>query len=166
MTAMVHVYFDESESRADQILCVGGYLFKKDSAEKLGKAWMDVLEPHGIKIFHMVDCAHGSGEFKSLGKSVRIEIQKALFEILKARAESGVIISFDLRYASLLPSSLAIGIKILSPYALCCYFCMMFARHWASKKHYKGKIAYFFETGHEHRAEANRIMEEIFSSRG
>jgi hypothetical protein len=161
---LVETYFDESEE--GHILSVSGYLFKKESAGKLSAEWNAVLAPHGINIFHMVDCAHGLGEFAHLKerKDVRIQIQKDLFEILKLRMEAGYSTSFDLRFSHLLPHAMNLGIDIVSPYSLCCYFGLMFARRWAETKHYKGKIAYFFEAGHKNAGEADKIMREIFGS--
>jgi hypothetical protein len=76
--------------------------------------------------------------------------------------ESGFAVSFELKYRDLLPSAAQHGIKIVSPYAICCYWCLMYARIWANRNNYQGDIAYFFESGHASQGEANRIMNDIF----
>jgi hypothetical protein len=37
-------------------------------------------------------------------------------------------------------------------------------RRWAISWHYKGQIAYFFEAGHSHQPQANRMMLDLFSN--
>ncbi|MEX0961112.1 MAG: hypothetical protein WDZ63_17680 [Burkholderiales bacterium] len=158
---LIETYHDESES--DGILCVAGYLFHKEKAIAIDQKWKEVLDKHNLKFFHMSECAHGAKQFKDKTKEECIEIETVLIELIKAYAIQGYAVSFDLRYAYLLPSAKAQGLEIISPYALCCYFCMLGARGWADKNNYDGEIAYFFENGHEHQSESEVIMKAVTS---
>src|SRR5258706_390784 len=156
----VECYYDESES--DGILCVAGYLFEKEACKEMTGRWKTILKRHALDYFHMVDCAHGTKQFKFKCKSECIEIETKLINLIKEYSLSGYACSFELKYAHLLPSALSLGIKIVSPYALCCYFALMRARSWAKEHKFKGDISYFFEAGHADHAESDMIMHAIF----
>lgn len=159
---LVESYFDESESHG--VLCVAGYLFEKGACVELSAQWGNVLSDHDLDYFHMVDCAHNTGQFKGKSKAECIEIQTKLINLIKQYAIRGYTVSFELRYAHLLPSAHAHGLEIVSPYSLCCYFCLMFCRQCAETMKFSGEIAYFFESGHKHSGEAHRLMDVIFAS--
>lgn len=156
------MYFDESEDAKHKLLCVAGYLFRKEKRERLEREWNSVLKRESLPYFRMVDCAQGSGVFQGFGKERRSQIQIELFDILKEHMETGISISFDLRFDHLCPSAIYHGIDVVSPYSLCAYFCMMQGRKWASESKFEGEIAYFFESGHKHQTQANRIMNAVF----
>jgi hypothetical protein len=160
--ADVEMYFDESEDANAQILCVGGYLFKNEKSKILRREWKHVLEREGLPYFHMVDCAHGNGFFKSFNKERRIAIQTDLFDLLKKHLEVGITISFDLRYAQLCPSDTFNGFDVITPYTLCSYFCVMHGRKWSLDHAYVGQIDYLFEAGAADEGQANRFMSKIF----
>ena len=54
--------------------------------------------------------------------------------------------------------------EIGSAYSFCAHACLVAVRSWADEQHYQGDIAYFFESGHASQSEANRIMNELFST--
>ena len=60
------------------ILCVAGLIFKKSEAIKLGHEWAKVLRWKKLPYFHMVECAHGNGEFAKLSKDERIEVARRM----------------------------------------------------------------------------------------
>jgi hypothetical protein len=161
--AFAEMYFDESESTSPKILCVAGYLFKKERCESLESLWSEILLQENLPYFHMVECAHGNGIFEGFTKSRRIEIQTKLMDLLKSHMELGISITYDLRYESLCPSAKMHGIDIVSPYSLCSYFAMMQARKWAEENKFDGQISFFFEAGNTNQSQANHIMNEIFS---
>lgn len=161
--ALAEMYFDESEDEKHQLLCVAGYLFKKDNAEQLQRRWTDILGRENLPYFRMVECAHGNGVFADLKEKQRIKIQTELFGVLKDQMETGISISFDLRFSHLIPSAKAHGITLMHPYTLCAYFCMMQGRVWAAANRFDGDIAYFFESGHKHQSQANHLMNEVFA---
>lgn len=163
MKASAEMYFDESEDEPHKLLCVAGYVFRKEKAEALELMWRETLTSVGLTHFHMVECAHGVGMFEGWNKSDRIALQIRLFDILKEHVETGVAISFDLRFSDLCPSAISQGIEIVSPYSLCGYFSIMHSRHWAKHNSFDGKVAYFFEAGHASKSQLNVIMDGIFA---
>ena len=62
-------YFDESGCHdGSTVLAVGGYLVRADWATRMQRKWRSALSKYGLPYFYMVDCAHGSGVFKSLSR--------------------------------------------------------------------------------------------------
>ena len=162
--AFAEMYFDESEDLEHNLLCVAGYLFKKEKAVALEQKWASILAEAGLTHFHMVEAAHfKKGLFKGWEKERIEKLQLALFNTLKDHIESGIAISFDMRYRNQLPSAVSAGIKMVSPYSLCSYFCLMHGRWWAKNNSFDGKIGYFFEGGHANKGELGKIMRSVFS---
>src|SRR6267143_645594 len=106
------MYFDESEDPRHKLLCVAGYLFKKENCELLEQQWSTVLKRENLPYFRMVDCAQGDGVFRGFSKDRRVQIQIELFDLLKKYMETGISISFDLRFADLCPSAVLHGIDL------------------------------------------------------
>ena len=160
--AFAEMYFDESEDKSHQLLCVAGYLFREENRALLEAQWGAVLARENLPYFRMVDCAHGTGVFDGISKEKRGEIEVELFDILKRYLEVGISITFDLRFAHLCPSAKYHGMPIVEPYTLCAYMCMMQGRKWASDTGFDGQISYYFEAGHKHQSQADRMMSAVF----
>ncbi|MCU1441825.1 MAG: hypothetical protein JWP85_2822 [Rhodoglobus sp.] len=161
--SFAEMYFDESESDKHNLLCVSGYIFKKERCEILEGKWSEVLKREGLPYFHMVECAHQNKTFKGFDETRCIAIQTELMNLLKDHIEVGVSITYDLSHAHLCPSAKLHGIDIVSPYYLCCYFALMQIREWMKKENFSGDVSYWFESGHKNQTQANHIMNEIFS---
>ena len=71
------------------MLCVAGYIITQEQAVHLNREWRDALARFGLSMFRMTDCAQGVGEFKTLSKPQRIEVEKRMIGIIKRRAERG-----------------------------------------------------------------------------
>ncbi|MDO9371406.1 MAG: DUF3800 domain-containing protein [Gammaproteobacteria bacterium] len=162
--ALAEMYLDESEVDEHTILCVAGYLFTKDGCEALQREWEPALVESGIPYFHMGDCAHGNEHFKDMETPKRSKIQRRFFEILKRHLWAGFSVTFEMKHQHLLPSSLNLGIEKVTPYALCCYWCLHFARNYLREKSFDGEVAYFFEAGHSHQHQAATIMDSIYKA--
>ncbi len=162
MTALVELYADESESAG--VLTVAAFLFTKEKAQALHKEWAPVLEAEGLPFFRMVDCAHGSGNFKKLNKKKRVDLQIKIFDILKRNMGCGLSVSFDLAHKDMLPSSINLGIAQVSPYAMCCHWLLLNARRWVEENHPEAKISYFFEAGDANQAQANAIFSTLYNN--
>lgn len=157
---LVEAYFDESGSHdGSPVLCVAGYLFKKEDCIKLDVEWKNVLDHYKLPYFRMSECAHGNGAFSDLSKDKRISAQKRMINLIKANMAYGFSVSLEMKFAHLISKNAFIK----SPYTLCCYWCLQAMRNWANDNDYKGDIAYFFESGHKSQGEANWVMNEIFN---
>jgi hypothetical protein len=159
---LVEVYFDESGShQGSPVLCVAGYLLDSENAKLLTKEWDEVLGSKGLTHFRMVDCAHGNGEFAKLSKDDRIEVAKALIEIIKARMLRGMgAMIVAERYDELMPYHPNLG----GSYSYCIWNCLIGIGEWRKEANYQGDMAFFFESGHASQSEANRTMDLAFRS--
>ena len=122
------MYSDESVN--GNFITVAGYLYTKKHVQKLKKEWDPILKKYDLPYFHMTDCAHGNGAFKSMRDEERVKIQTQLFKLLKKHKSVRFAVSFDKRPSYLLPSSLNIGIKQITPYSFCAYWILVHARNW------------------------------------
>jgi hypothetical protein len=62
-------YFDAGGSQHDQqFIVVAGFISSSDVWSKFEHAWQARLKRDGISYFHMVECAHSTGQFRSSWK--------------------------------------------------------------------------------------------------
>jgi hypothetical protein len=157
---LVEAYFDESGSHDDSpVLCVAGYIMEAEEAKRFGSEWRAVLEPHGLSAFHMVDCAHGNEEFADIPKPTRIEIATQCIALVNRYAWAGLGASISAaEYAELMPEHPNLG----GAYNFLLWNCLFGVRHWLDVTKWEHDVAYFFEAGHKHQGEANRIMDLAF----
>jgi hypothetical protein len=158
-------YFDESGSHdGSPILCVAGYIFRKNQAIKLGHEWRRVLRWKKLPYFHMVECAHGNGPFAKLTKDERIAVQTKLIEAIKRYAVQGVAITVDpVEYAPF-PGRLPTKPGLYdNAYAFCAQVIMTGVSVFLERNPLVGKMAYFFEAGHQSRPQADEIIRTMFA---
>lgn len=160
--AAAHAYFDESGSHdGSPVLCVAGYLIPEERRQEFNAKWIETLESKGLTHFHMVDCAHGNGEFAKLEKSERIEVQTKLIELIKdssARGIGAMIVASV--YKHLMPFHPNMG----SAYNYCIWHCLEATRLWIEELGSAVEIDYHFERGHQSDSEADRIMTFAFAA--
>ncbi len=150
-----------ARTRAPRCLCVAGYAFEKREARLLAREWTSVLNRYGLPFFHMVDCAHGNEAFRSLNRRQRINVATSLIGIVKRRAAHGFAVSVDLEaFREVMPS----WGPAKSPYAFCARCVIDEMGRWFSKINFRGKSAYFFEAGHESKAEADKIVFDVLTN--
>jgi hypothetical protein len=157
-------YFDESGSHSgSEVLCVAGYVFRKNQAIKLGHEWRKVLRWKKLPYFHMVDCAHGNGPFANLTKDERIAVETRLIEIIKRHAIQGISVTVDpLEYASF-PGKLPTKPGLYdNAYAFCAQAVMAGISAFIETNPIVGQMAYFFEAGHQSAPQADEIMRAMF----
>lgn len=157
----VYAYFDESGTHdGSPVLCVAGYLIPEEFHKSFNSGWIETLQSKGLTHFHMVDCAHGNGEFTKLSKNDRIEVQTKLIEIIMDSAARGIGAMLVSRvYDQLMPFHPNIG----SAYNYCIWHCLEATRIWIEELGTDVEIDYRFERGHKSDGEADRIMTLAFS---
>lgn len=158
-------FFDESGSHhGSAILCVAGYVFRKNDAIKLGHEWRKVLRWKKLPYFHMVDCAHGNGPFANLTRDERIAVETRLIEIIKRFAIQGITVTVDpMEYASF-PAKLPIKPGLYdNAYSFCAQSILAGISAFIEKNPQIGKMVYFFEAGHKSRPQAEEIMRAMFA---
>jgi len=162
LIAQVEAYFDESGSHSgSHLLCIAGYILSKRSRRFLSADWAKMLRRYGLTCFHMVDCAHGNGEFANLSRDQRIEVGKEVITLIKKHTFRGLAVSINEdEFTSLMPHHPSIG----SPYSFCAHVILAGVAHWLKQRPDARKCAYFFEAGHSNETEADRIMKSMFKS--
>ncbi len=159
--------FDESGTHAGSpVICVAGYIMEKSQARELEREWNEVLNwrhlEHPLPYFHMADCAPdpGNGVFAGISKAHRIQVVSQLIAIIKRRTIQGVAATISAKdYEDIL-----VGHPFYpDPYVVVSHVILQGVTKWiAANRANVGRVAYFFETGHESRVDANEIMRRLF----
>lgn len=159
--ASIEAYFDESGTHDGSfVLCFAGFIIREDQARIMDAEWKEMLEESALPYFHMVDCANGTGVFKSLSTDSRIAAEKKAIAVMRSRIAQCFVVSVDpVVFEREMPSHSQIG----TAYSLLAHSCLTNVSVWADKHGFNGDVAYFFESGHKSQAEANGIMNMIFS---
>ena len=162
MTSTAHAFFDESGThQGAPVLCVAGYLIEESRLAEFDIRWREVLAQKGLSHFHMVDCAHGSGEFSVLEKPARVEVQTQLIEIIRDTTARGV---GAMVVASVYDELMPFHPKMGSAYNYCIWHCLEGVRLWIEERASSIEVQYRFEQGHASDGEADRIMRFAFSN--
>jgi len=161
LMTVAHAFFDESGTHdGAPVLCVAGYVIPEGRLADFNARWSEVLADKVLTYFHMVDCAHGNGEFSGLCKAERIDVQSKLINLIRectARGIGAMVVAEV--YKQLMPFHPATG----SAYNYCIWHCFEAVRIWFEEQQIDMDIHYQFERGHQSDGEANRIMNEVFA---
>lgn len=159
MVALSHVYIDESGTHGGSpILTMGGYLFRSEQAQRFSREWSKELLRLGLPFAHMTDCANGNGNYANMPLKKRIDSEKRLIEHIKRRSVFGFSVSLNpTRYTELLDGEPGAP----TAYTFALMGCLTVVRRWVARTSYNGKVAYFFEAGHEHQSEANLHLNDL-----
>ena len=152
----IEAYFDESGTHAGSpFLCVAGYLFEATSRRNFDGEWRAMLADFGLPFFHRAPCEFGKPPFDKLDDNLRRAIRDRAAEIIMKYATSGVVVSVaPASYEKIMPKHVLVG----DPYTFCANGCFHAVRVWGDTNRYRGKIAYFFESGAAGQNAANNIM--------
>jgi hypothetical protein len=155
---MMQAYFDESGThRGAPVTCVAGYLFTADQCLRFETEWKQALDDYAIPHFHMADCANGGKFFRGWPISRRDELERRLIGIIKRRATIGVVASVRPEDHANFSTPELVGRG--GSYVLCLLWCVAGVAAWVAKHGYSGKIAYFFESGHQLASRADQAMQ-------
>jgi Protein of unknown function (DUF3800) len=158
--SLAEVYIDESGSHdRSPVLSVGGYVFEKNAAVEFDRDWKTALDAAELPYFRMSACAHLMEPFEKKTIDEADEIERALIKLTKEKALYGFVVSLsEEEYKSIGPKHEGLG----SAYSFCLRQYLIAVRSWINSSGFTGKIAYFFESGHQHQGEAGVIMERVF----
>jgi len=119
--------------------------------------WRDILTAAGIKRFHMVECAHRTGEFRGRSDAECDTVARKLIAVIKLRARLGIVAS--IREADFEEKDPGWG------YVFCLSWCLSGVSAWIhGQKDFPSKISYFFEAGHDRQGLANKTMNSFQQS--
>ncbi len=154
------VYMDESyEERKSDVICIAGYVFKRFRAVEFSKEWVPYLRRKGLPYFHMSELAHGNGVFR--GRDDCDEIARKLITLTRKKAAYGFAVTVDQAvYNQLLHGRF----QLQSAYSFALFEAMVAVRKWMERNNHNEPTSYFFEQGHQYRADADRFMTWLFES--
>lgn len=171
VVALVEAYFDESighamrrdpdgSERRVNIICIAGYLMDSDAAKRLCTDWQAVLDWRELPYFHMVDCAHGNGVFAKLSRADRIQVEARMIAAIKRRTIRGFAIAVNIdQYNIFMP----IRDRLAgTPYSFCANMIMSHVNDWLNRVKFGGRVAFFYEKGHDSQSEANAVIRDIY----
>lgn len=151
-------YFDASE--AGGFLGVGGYLFRKKHVRPFEKQWRAMLRKHDLDHFHMTDCnaSPPQGPFAGMDKADCDDAARMAIDAIKGHATYGMSTAVKISdfYEIMGPKSL-----MTNPFSLCAFTVLTHCAQWANVYDPQARIAYVFEAGDEHQADANKIIQSI-----
>jgi hypothetical protein len=150
---ILHAYFDESE-RMGGLLCVAGYVFSPEQARKFTKEWQRLFGKYGG--LHMREFIHLRGRFKEITQQERDRMLCEAVNIINRRITLGVAISCHTHEVDAISAKFVRGYG--HAYPLCCHLAMSDAVIGLNEAGYQGNIAYVFEAGHAHEAEARDFV--------
>ena len=163
VASLVEMYADESYGGDDKIgpLCLAMYLYERDQALVATQEWVSVLNdpelPRPLPYFRMSDCAHGVGVFEGMEDHCD-RIARKMIPIARSRSIVSFAATVDQgEYAQIIPRSKGYP----NPYTFLAQMFLGFVKRWIKATNFDGGILYNFEAGHKHRADANRLMNEV-----
>lgn len=153
---MVEVYLDESGThKGAPILCVGGYLFERDRAKEFDAAWRIMLQELEVPFFHMSACEADESPFDKTPSEIRQAMVNRAIGIIQNYMTYGIVVAaVEEKFDSIVPVHPLVG----NAYSVLANQVLSAVKVWADRNQYDGPISYFFESGHAHQEEANRIM--------
>jgi hypothetical protein len=147
LLVLAESYFDETNThKGAERLCVGGYVFHKEAAERQAVRWAELLTKWNLRYFHMVDCAHHNGVFKHLSETECDLAAREAIQIIKDTASTGVCVTVsEAEFLEVIPELKFFG----SAYDTAARDVLTGVAAWMDVHEFKGAMHYFFEDGTE-----------------
>lgn len=161
--ALAEAYIDESWRKIDggrRLLCVAGYVFRRQKAREFHKAWTPFLtKKMGYPYCHMADLVHRTDIFKGAKREDTDAIQRRLVLETRKWSAFGFAVTVDEdAYRQLVGGQHTIT---RSAYAFALLQAMIMVGRWADRADFHGQISYFFEQNDEWQPEANRFLDRM-----
>lgn len=147
LLVLAESYFDETNTHGSgDRLCIGGYVFLKDAAEKQAMEWAALLERWKLPYFHMVECAHNTKKFSHLSADECDQAARQAIAIIKDTASAGITMTVDVaEYDAIIPPYSFFG----GAYDSCARDVISGVADWIDRSKFDGTMLYFFEDGVE-----------------
>jgi hypothetical protein len=147
--AMFTAYFDESGNANDKngTLTVAGGVSTIQKWLRLEAQWKDILKHHGVTVFHMQECAAGTGEYEGWGSDRRRKLVSDLSECIARNVKHTFSVTVLLEGWDRINEEFRLVANHGQPYAFCGRFVALCARSWMKRKGYTTPIRYVFEDG-------------------
>jgi hypothetical protein len=129
-------------------MTMAGYLFETSRISDFSEMWHQRLHKLGLSYFHMVDCAHGKGDYIAIPTNARIRLQMNLMRLIKEFSINGIVCNVKNE-----PDNSG---KI---YGSLVERCFRSVSLWADAASHDGKVEFFFESGAKGAGYANAYFE-------
>ncbi|MBU0621848.1 MAG: DUF3800 domain-containing protein [Gammaproteobacteria bacterium] len=148
---LIEAYFDASGTHSDaKDLCLAGYLFKQDAATAFDEDWRCMLGRYGLPYFHMKECAHATGVFKTLGLEGSDLAAREAIDLIKRYASQGIAFTVD----KSISAELRKGSMWKNEYSFIVGQVFFAIRDFALADESKSEVACLFENGDDGRGQA------------
>lgn len=146
---MFTAYFDESGNATDKngTFAVGGGLSTNQKWLRLETQWRQILKEHGIKVFHMQECAAGTGEYKGWSSDDRRTLVADLSECIARNMKHAFGVTILLEGWSRVNEDFQLAEIHGHPYSFCGRFAGVCVRAWMKRRGYSAPVRYIFEDG-------------------
>lgn len=147
--------FDESGSHTDSpIFVIAGWVASDEQWGLLSDEWRQVLDNHGVTVFHMKDFAHRKGEYRGLSEDSRRDLLSSLVNSLLGRVAVGVFGAIHLpSYYEIINENPNRRKVFGNPFTLVSLFSLDAFRRWADENNFHEPTAYVYEAGADHAGE-------------
>lgn len=161
LLVLAESYFDETNThKGAERLCVAGYVFLKDAAERQAAQWGDLLSKWRLPYFHMVDCAHNIGVFEHLSRPECDLAARDAIAIIKSTASVGVCMTvLESDFNEIIPPMTFFG----SAYDFLARHVITGVAAWMDQAKFDGQMHYFFEAGAATESNASYCLMRMMS---
>ena len=144
--AAIEVYFDESGTHdGSMATLVGGAMGEVSLWIMLSERWKEILDRHGVFLFHATDLNNFRGEYDGWDERKRRQFTSELLDVIIDAMPLGLGIGVDNRvYDSVKSDYLDVN---LSAYQFCCEWCISWANQHAKHIFPTKTVAIVFEAG-------------------
>jgi hypothetical protein len=144
--------------------CMGGYVFDEDGEKEFTSEWVKVMQPfksRGIEFFHANKCYRLWGDFKVIDETEKNMLFNSLIALTRRTAKFGMVSGIKDGVFTEVMHRNKFQTFTGSKYTVCALRSLTLVQQWADENKFDGKILYLFESGNEHRGEADEMMKKI-----
>jgi len=159
---MFTAYFDESGNANDKngTFAVAGGLSTNQKWLRLETQWKQILKHHGIKVFHMQECAAGIGEYAGWSSDDRRQLITDLSECMARNLKHAFGVTVLLEGWNHINEEFQLAAIHGQPYAFCGRFAGVCVRSWMERKRYAASVSYVFEDGAKGKGQLVDLMSQ------
>lgn len=158
---MLTAYFDESGDQDNKqgSFTVAGSISTDQKWLRLDKQWNSILNHHRVSLFHMNECARGTGAFEGWTSDRKRELIAELSDCLARHAKQAFAVTVLIECWSHINEEFQLNETFGHPYGFCGRFCVFMVRSWMKRKKVSAPVEYCFEDGTKHKGELIKLIE-------
>ena len=157
---MFAAYFDESGSPDERrgFLTVAGSVSSSQKWFRFKIQWNAIVKRHGVEVFHMNECASGTGQYAGWTTDQKRNLITDLSECFARHAKEAFAVTVLMESWQNINQEFQLAEMFGPPYAFCGRFCVSIVRSWKERRRISAPVEYYFENGAKHKGELiNRL---------